>query len=424
MRTFFKKKANVILVALFCLQLFTRFYQLEERAAFGYDQTDNAWAAERILWEHKYPLLGMVGKLNSGLFIGPLYYYAITPVYFLTHLDPIASPLIAVFSSIISFFVLYLVSKKIFGEHVALLATGIYVFSSYVIHADKIQWPVNFIPPISFLIFYALYKIINGESKYILYLAFFTGLAFHIHLTAIFFPIIIFLSLPLFPRKRETFIHLLKAIPIFLIFMIPHLIFYLFFNHASGNFLGSSYHGFHVTRMLQIIHDAFIEFEYIVGIPLLREAVFFYAPIFMLFYARAHKQWQTIRMGYLIFLWIVIPWLVFTTYAGEITNYYFSSLRFIAISMFAYSFIWLWERRVRTVRLLVIGILGYVAFANITHFLKPDPNGFLVNKQIVKKSINEARYIPYGNNTADSYMYYIYMHNDRHEQLKDYFDKK
>lgn len=35
---------------------------------FGWDQVDNAWAAQNMIVNHKFPLLGMVAKQNSGIY--------------------------------------------------------------------------------------------------------------------------------------------------------------------------------------------------------------------------------------------------------------------------------------------------------------------------------------------------------------------
>ena len=74
------KNNKIILVisAIFLLNLFTRTYQLDIKNPFGYDQVDNAWAAMNIIVNHKFPLVGMVAKANSGVYVGPLYYYIVS----------------------------------------------------------------------------------------------------------------------------------------------------------------------------------------------------------------------------------------------------------------------------------------------------------------------------------------------------------
>ena len=78
-------------------------------------------------------LVGMQAKLNSGIFIGPFYYYYIALFYFITNLDPIASGIAAGFTGIITFFVIYFVTKSLFSEKVAFIAVFLYTISYAVI---------------------------------------------------------------------------------------------------------------------------------------------------------------------------------------------------------------------------------------------------------------------------------------------------
>jgi len=128
LRAIKKDKRWIILIALFLFFVFLRFYQLEEKSIFLYDQLDSAWAAKNIIDDHRFPLIGPANKLGSGLFVGPLYYYLIAIFYYFTNLDPIASGLFAGATSIIGFFVLFYITKKLFSFNVALIALFIALF--------------------------------------------------------------------------------------------------------------------------------------------------------------------------------------------------------------------------------------------------------------------------------------------------------
>ncbi len=52
-KTFIKAhKWEVILVLIFLFHLFLRFYQLESKNPFGYDQVNYAWAAKNSIVDH------------------------------------------------------------------------------------------------------------------------------------------------------------------------------------------------------------------------------------------------------------------------------------------------------------------------------------------------------------------------------------
>ncbi len=396
------------------------FYNLEKWANFGWDQVDNAWAAVRILVAHKYPLLGMVAKQNSGFYIGPLYYYLTAVFYYLTNLDPIASPILAACTALFSYWVIYGISRRIFNEKVAVVSCFIYTFSYFIINAERMQWPVNFIAPISLLIFYFLYKVMGGEVKYIIHLAAAVGLSFHIHFTSIFYPIMILLSLPYIPINKKAWKYICVAVPVFAIFIIPQAIYYVQANHQNslGNYTGyfqSYYHGFHLRRMLQLSHDAFIKFQSILEKPyaILRNAVFFYIPIFYVTYWHAQKNTHRIKLFYLISLWILVPWIVFTTYSREISDYYFNIQMYLAVIVFAYLTQWIWDTK-RFVLRSAIGIFWlYFAAANVQIFFNTDHGNLIEDRIKVLESIDRGQLINFTDGDPKSYLdfYYSYTQN-------------
>ena len=247
------KKLLLILIV-FILFFVLRIYDMDAKYPFGWDQVDNAWAAQKIIVNHDFPLVGMVAKQNTGFFIGPAYYYLVGFFYWLAGLNPIATQYIALITSIFTFFVIFFVTKKLFSFRIALLACFINTVAFAGFSFDVVQWPVGFLPGISLLIFYFLYKLLKGEEKYIIFLAIMTGLAFHVNFTAIFFPFIIALCSPFFPRNKKMFLYLFLSIPLFLLWFIPNFIFQMQNNSqlsSMSNYLNTYYHGF--TNQFQSI---------------------------------------------------------------------------------------------------------------------------------------------------------------------------
>ncbi|MCX6794204.1 MAG: glycosyltransferase family 39 protein [Candidatus Gottesmanbacteria bacterium] len=431
------KRYFLFITILLLIHAFFMFYNLEKWSIFGWDQVDNAWAAMRILVAHKYPLLGMVAKQNSGLYIGPLYYYLVAIFYFFTRFDPIASPIVAgctaLFSfaspilagctALFSYWVIYGVSRRLFNKKVALISCFIYTFSSSIIQAERIQWPVNFIAPVGLLIFYFLYKVMTGNTKYIIHLAAAVGLSFHIHFTSVFYPIIILLSLPLIPINKKMWKYVFIAIPVFAVFMIPQAIYYALANHQNslGNYNGyfkSYYHGFHLQRMVQLSHDAFIKFQSILEKPytMLRNAVFLYIPLFFFFFLHKQKHTQFLKLFYLIALWILVPWIVFTTYSGEISDYYFNIQLYLAVILFAYLTVWIWETKKIILR-AAIGIFWlYFAVANVQVFFNTKPGNLIKDRITVLENVNKGQLINFTEGDPKSYLDFYYSYT-QHKPL-------
>lgn len=402
---------------LLAAQIFMRFSFPETKSGFGWDQTDNAWAAKSIIVDHKFPLVGMQAKGNTGFYIGPYYYYLITPFYLATNLDPAASVIIAGLTSLLTFFLIFFLIKDIFNEKVAVLALFIHVCSIYIINLDRVQWPVDFIVPISLLIFYSLFKILNGNYKYLLLLTGAFGFSLHIHFTSIFYIVLIFLALPFFPRKKEAVKYILYSIPILVFFMFPILISTLSQGNSKAfSYVGSTFLGVHLTRILQVAKDGFIEFEEIVNLKIgvFKYVGFILFPLYLFILLRK-KSKKDFSIFYLSFLWIIIPWLAFSTYNGEITNYYFLITRPAVLMALAYLLYRIWNTKKIYSYFFVGLIIAIYSYSNLIQFLDINIQGLAFKRADVLGKIKKGEVINFTQGDPNSYLYYIY---------KERFNKK
>lgn len=402
----------LLLMLIFIVHLFLRFYEFEYRSPFAWDQVGNAWVAKNMIVNHKWPLLGMVAKQNTGIYIGPIYYYLLTPFYFLTNLDPRASTFFAGFISIVTFWGLFFIIKKIFSFRIALFAAFINTIAMNSIVFDRLQWPVALLPLVSIAILYTLFKVVSGNSKFMLILATLLGFSFHLHFTAVFFPIIVLLSLPFFPRNKKTIKYIFISIPLFLIWLLPNIIAELQAkNIHTGNllsYIGTYYHGFHLTRFLQLSPDAFIQFEPFL-FPVIKILKYVLVPLFFLIYMHSNDNKKSKIFCYLILLWFLIPWVVFTTYKGEISDYYFSINRYLIIAILAYLLNFIFEQRYIAVKALMIILLGIYSYINTANFFAYHTDGSLKQKrEDVNKAIKEGKVIDFTEGDPKSYIYYIY----------------
>jgi len=405
-------KALLVVFGIFLLEIFLRFYQIDQKNPFGYDQVDNAWAAKNIIVNHWFPLVGMVAKGNSGIYIGPFYYYLISLFYLLTNLNPIVSGIIAGLTSIFTFWVLYVVTRKLVNKEVATITVFINTVLFLGITFDRVQWPVNFIPSVSLIIFYLLFKILMGDVKKLLLLAIVTGLAFSVHFTAIFFPLIIILSLPLFPRTKQTLKYVLLSLPLFLVWLIPNVIYQIqqSANSVVGSYLGTYFHGFHLRRVFQLTGDALIQFNPYLFFQYLIPLKFFILPIFFIVFLYKSISKPKLILTYLILLWFIVPWFIFATYSGEISDYYFSINRFIALIIVAYFFGRIWMIKNVIPKIVVIVVLLYVAMINLQTFLNYQDGGSLSAREPnVIKTINQGGQIGFTQGDPNSYLYYYFM---------------
>lgn len=405
---------NKFLILFLILSIFLRFYELGVKSHFGWDEVNNAWAAHNIIVNHEFPLLGFQAKMNSGIYIGPYYYYLIAVVYFLTDLNPIASGIMAGITSIFTFLILFYISKKLVSINVAFIAIFLNTVSFFGINFDRIQGPINFIPSMALVIFFALYKIITGNPKFIILLAFAFGFLLHIHVTAIYFPIIIFFCLPFFPRNKETVRYIFLSIPILLFFFFPSIIAFLQnLQHASNaiSYGNTYFHGFHLRRVVQLANDSLIQFEpYFNYSNTIRYVKFILIPIFMLVYLYRNIAREKLLFCYLVLLWFAIPLIILSTYSGEISDYYYVSNRFIALLIIAYLISKAVQSRFLLIKATTISLLIVYMLFNLQRFFQSTVTDNLNDrKNSVLEIIKKGGKVEFYEGVPESYIYYYYM---------------
>jgi len=404
-----KRLRVLLLLVLFGFLLLTRFYEMEQRNQFTWDQLNNAWAAKTIIDDKRIPLVGMQAKLNSGIYIGPLYYYLITPVYFMFDLDPIASGYIAGVTSILTFLVLFIVIKRLFNEGTAFISVFLYTVTITYIQADRIQWPVNFIPLISLLVFYSLTNVFQRKYLHLLYLGIWIGLSFHIHLTSIFYPLFIIAALPFFPRTKQTLLFGGLGI-LSVITLISPLLYYHLISQATATgtlYAQSIYHGLHLRRMLQLSSDAFIELGNFTVFPIFSFFRFLILPLFIFAYVRKKRTREKLLVVYLLLIWFIVPWIVFSTYSGDLTGYYFSLTRLLSIAVVSYLLYKLFTIHLM-LKVLVVILLGIYGYANISQYLSTRYEGIEFYRNRTLKRIDKGEQIEFVEGAPESYFYYIY----------------
>ena len=427
----FRYLAYMVVVLLF---IFLRFYQLEERMQFSWDQVDNAWVSKNLIVNHVLPIYGMPVNQGSGFNIGPLYYYIIAGAYYLFNLDPVGAGIFAGLTSFITFIVIFIIVMKVFNRSVAFFAAIIYLFSNYVILFDRISWPVNFIPLISILLFYFLFKAITDNKKYLLLVACVLGFSFHIHFTSVLYLVILLFSLPYFLNKNGLVYSTLSLL-VFGVWVSPIIVADTLVKAQAKNisgFFGNTFHGFHARRMLQIAADAFIEFPGILGDGFLKFAYLF-VPFFIIIYLHKNKEWFTLLkknnkpfnikkvkdivtrkefvLIYLMFLWFVIPWVALSTYSGNISNYYFSLTRPIAVTIIAYVLFYVFSLRNVVFKLLIFVFFAYFIYINLSLFLNYKTQGLAYFRRNAKEEVDRGIKNQFLYGAPESYLHYFYERN-------------
>jgi len=184
---FLKKHALVIF--LFILALSVRTYRLEATLTFLEDEGRDMLIAYRMLDTARPVLLGP--QTSTGdMYLGPLYYYFITPALYLSGLSPLGPAMLIAITGALTSVLLYQIGKSWFGKLSGIMSGLMYAILPLPVVFTRNSWNPNLAPLISLLIIYCVIKIIEkptGNKRIYLYLGGLAGILIQLHYMALLF---------------------------------------------------------------------------------------------------------------------------------------------------------------------------------------------------------------------------------------------
>lgn len=156
-----------LLIIIFAVATFVRFYNFEQRINFGPEQAISLITSGNYI-KNGFSLLGQPYYHNTStgltMFYGPQFNYLLVPIMVAARYNPIA--ITAFFSALylITGLVIYLLSKKLTNAWTALIALVLFLFNSLMINYSLFIWCLHFFPIMGFVSFYlvCVYK----KNKY------------------------------------------------------------------------------------------------------------------------------------------------------------------------------------------------------------------------------------------------------------------
>jgi len=180
-----KKLSVVLLILILLLAAFLRLYRIGDYMTFLGDEGRDALVAKGILEGH----LTLLGPRSSAgnFFMGPAYYYMITPFLWLFHLDPVGPAVMVGLFGIATVLLIYWVCKRFFGRKAGLFAAALYAVSPLVITYSHSSWNPDVLPFFSLLF---MYMIFNGIAKarpwkYFFFAGILLGICLQLHYLAL-----------------------------------------------------------------------------------------------------------------------------------------------------------------------------------------------------------------------------------------------
>ncbi len=125
------KRTTWLLLGLVVVGAFLRWINLSESMPFFYDQARDALKAVGIL-HHNFVLAGPATD-TPGLFMGPLWYYLLAPLYFIFRGNPVWVTVAVSLFDLAAIPLFYVVGRIFFNRRVALLAAAIWAMNAHAV---------------------------------------------------------------------------------------------------------------------------------------------------------------------------------------------------------------------------------------------------------------------------------------------------
>lgn len=156
---------NWALVITLVTGVFLRFYRFNGFVTFLGDQGRDAIIVKRIISLEHFPAIGPPTSIGQ-VYLGPFYYYFITPWLLFFRYQPIGLAFGVAFFSCLYLLINYFIVKELFDKRVALISTIFLSFSSILIDFSRFSWNPNLLPLFTLLTVYFVIKSLKTNKWY------------------------------------------------------------------------------------------------------------------------------------------------------------------------------------------------------------------------------------------------------------------
>lgn len=152
------------LAAILLTGAFLRLWRIREYMTFLGDEGRDVLIVKRMIVDHDITFLGPTASVG-GFFLGPIYYYFITPFLWAFNLDPVGPAVMVALFGIATIGLVYIAGKHFYSTTAALVASSLFAVSPVVIAYSRSSWNPNIVPFFSLLFVYSLSKAVETHKK-------------------------------------------------------------------------------------------------------------------------------------------------------------------------------------------------------------------------------------------------------------------
>lgn len=257
---------TISIILILILASYLRLYRIAEYQTFLGDEGRDVLRIKRMLVDGDIILLGPTASVG-GFFLGPMYYYFITPFLWLWQYDPVGPAIMVALFGIATVYLVYYVGSKWFHPTVGLTASLLYSLSPVVIAYSRSSWNPNIVPFFSLLLMFILWRsALYKKLRDYFFIGIIWGLGLQFHYLFSFLIIISGIWLLTFARPLRLVKHYGAVVAGFVLSFSPFILFELIHNFqnikamfafiTSGNETGFTPLGF-VSTVADVLFRSF-----------------------------------------------------------------------------------------------------------------------------------------------------------------------
>ncbi len=178
-------KNNWLLLFILAVAAFMRLYKIADYLTFLGDEGRDVLVVYNILHGH-LTLLGPTSSVG-GFFLGPIYYYLMTPALFLSGYSPVGPAVMIGLFGVVTVWLVYFVGSTFFNKTAGIIAAAIFAINPLVILYSRSSWNPNLMPLTTLLMMLLLYKAVQKNSlKLYVLTGILYGIAMQLHYIEVF----------------------------------------------------------------------------------------------------------------------------------------------------------------------------------------------------------------------------------------------
>ncbi|MDO8486502.1 MAG: glycosyltransferase family 39 protein [Candidatus Staskawiczbacteria bacterium] len=363
-----------VIILILVIAGFFRLYRISEYMNFLGDEGRDALMIQRILVDHDFPLLGPTTSVGN-IYLGPLYYYMMTPPMAISWLNPVAGAVMVAIIGILTVGLVYFFARVWFGKLPAILSAFLYAISPVNIINSRSSWNPSPLPFFTLVAILGLY-LSRKRQNFRWFILTGISLAFAVQMHYLAFVLLpIFLVLWIYqlttkPKIKYFWQGTIGAIIAFLFLMLPLVIFdfkYNFLNYRAITTLFTTQGGtvnFNIfndlLRMVPVYQDLLVT-RYVTGINIIAGftvSILILIPLIVAFKNSIKKlPWSY----FVLIVWLFLGFIGLSVYKQDIYDHYLGFLApvpFLLLGAFVSLFKNKWQIIVFGILIFVLGFLN------------------------------------------------------------------